>query len=612
MKQSEAEQVYLKHVERTNAVIRTMGGDHQAINAFITNTYAELSRQNPTFLWFSLGAVVSGTVGKNLHAATLASINTSGQAKSASIIIKAFSTGNQEIFKNILPLFFTYNEIGLEGIELLKNSSIPNPFSDVSIINAVKNYSLLQAQQTRIANELNLPQNNPKVVEQLFLNKNNIKLAHSVAMGITQEEQETVDEIYGQELLDVMLNPTLGWIGHQGKLDEIKILNKPYNFYEYVDNPANLEARLKLAEILFLAIEKGISNGELLIFQSEVQTMADLTLWLANPHTAPHLINEINGAYWGARADAHDIKFKEWVVSFINQDSVQSNDHKDLAINNPIDNDQQNILPSVFSGENEIVKITVDPLKLFLTTNPNYELIAHNLSELLSSGNFNHSPIHPHYGGGTALWSDELPYLRNPTYIAIYNDGEHHYHQPLGEVRGVTFPFMYDKNTSIPLTMPIIDGKGHYDHVSTIETLYKNPDAFNTPSHLHWYNPYWNKAIHQAKVDHMNHYFKSITIDPFMNSIMNAGIISKDIVLADSKSNDKWKLNLRDIVHNDSGEIGLPKGIAGIHKWAISSIELASGKLLEVNSSGNFVCTNCNDYTATHLESAANSMVHHI
>ncbi|MBS0288248.1 MAG: hypothetical protein JSR17_13195 [Proteobacteria bacterium] len=61
MNQSEAEQIYLYHAKRTDEQINALGNNPQAINAFITNTYATLSKENPTFLWFSLGTIVSGT-----------------------------------------------------------------------------------------------------------------------------------------------------------------------------------------------------------------------------------------------------------------------------------------------------------------------------------------------------------------------------------------------------------------------------------------------------------------------------------------------------------------------------------------------------------------------
>ncbi len=105
MKQSEAEQVYLNHKARTEALINSMGDNPQAINAFITNTYSTLYQNEPAFLWFSLGTMVSSTVGQNLQVATQAVIRTAGQAAPAKLVVDSFGKGNQAIFKDIIPLF---------------------------------------------------------------------------------------------------------------------------------------------------------------------------------------------------------------------------------------------------------------------------------------------------------------------------------------------------------------------------------------------------------------------------------------------------------------------------------------------------------------------------
>jgi len=48
MKQSEAEQVYLNHQNRTEEIIHSMGDNSQEANAFITNSYFTLYQNEPT------------------------------------------------------------------------------------------------------------------------------------------------------------------------------------------------------------------------------------------------------------------------------------------------------------------------------------------------------------------------------------------------------------------------------------------------------------------------------------------------------------------------------------------------------------------------------------
>lgn len=130
MNLNEAEQVYFYQVERTKALLNSMGNNPQAINAFITNTYAALSQNDPAFLWFSLGTVVSNKVGQNLQFSAQTSIHLANQAPFANVILNNFSEGNQAIFKNIVTLFLTYESIGMDGIELLRDSSFENPFNN--------------------------------------------------------------------------------------------------------------------------------------------------------------------------------------------------------------------------------------------------------------------------------------------------------------------------------------------------------------------------------------------------------------------------------------------------------------------------------------------------
>ncbi len=599
MNQIEAEDIYLYHVQRTEALLNSMGNNPQAKNAVITNTYAALSQSDNAFLWFTLGTNVSSSVGKNLQIATQAIINSAGQADSANVVLENFSSGNQAIFKNIVPLFLTYESIGVEGIELLTNSDINNPFKNNSVLIAMKNYSLLQEQQALVAKSLGLSLNDPKVIAKLFADSVNIKLAHSVTMGIVIEEQNTVQDIYNDELVDIMLDPSLGWLGHQVKLDEIKILDKTFNFFDYVDNPADLDQRLKFAEVLLNAIDDAIGNGDFSKLQADALKMADHCLWIANPHTAPNAVGDINGVYWGPQADEYDKQVKDSIFAFLNDNQEDSTSPQNIATIISNDKFDPNL---VFTGENKIVKMDVDPLAYFLAQNPNYEVIAHSITELWNSNDFFRTPIY----GGTIFSNSAKPYLANSSYLVLYTDGDYQYYQPYGEVRGITFPFIYDKTTGIPLTMPIVDPLGHYNHASTIDTIYNNPNAFNTPSHINWYNPYWNQLVQQAKVEAINHYFKAITVDNFMNAV----VAPLNNTVSSNYSNNKLENKIGDVLLNNSGQIDFSNISGnGSSNMVISQMHLANGTVL-VNDHGHFVCMNCNDSTVAQIENAANTMLH--
>ncbi len=492
----------------------------------------------------------------------------------------------------------TYESIGIEGVELLKNSDIENSFQNDWVYNAFKTHSLLEAKQCSIAKSLGLPLNDPKVIAQLFSDKENIKLAHSVEIGLATEEQLTVQNIYKKEFVEIMLDPTLGWLGHQAKLDEIKILDKTFNFFDYVDNPADLEQRLKFAEILLGAIDDGISKGDFSKLQDDVLKMAAHSLWLANPHTTPNAIGDINGAFWGPKADEFDKQVKDSVVAFLNDNLEDLTPPQEIALKIADANIDPSFPASVLTGEHKIVEITVDPLDYFLDNNPNYEVIANNISELWNSTNYFRDPIY----GGTIFSNPNIPYLGNKAYLVLYTDGEYQYYQPSGEVRGITFPFMYDKTTGIPLTMPILDPQGHYNHASTIDTIYNNPTAFNTPSNINWYNPYWNQAVQQAKAEALSNYFKAITVDSFMNAV-----VAPTNTINYNYSNAKLELKIGDIIHNDSNLIDFST-IHGNGNVLVVAVKLANGENYVLNE-GSYVCNNCNSSDPL-LEQAVNAMMH--
>ena len=189
---------------------------------------------------------------------------------------------------------------------MLTNSSFANPFKSQGTLDAFKDYALLQVEQSKIADSLNLDLNDPKVIGKLFSDARNVDMMHSVAKSIAIEEQKIVQKIYKEELVDILLDPKLGWAGHQFKLDEIKILDKSYNFFDYIDNPADFDQRMAFAEKLLTAIEEGISNGLLSQHQADVAEIAKSALWMGNPYTKADLIGDVNGVVWGQQAEEHD------------------------------------------------------------------------------------------------------------------------------------------------------------------------------------------------------------------------------------------------------------------------------------------------------------------
>lgn len=610
MNLAETEQVYNHHVKRTEELLQPLNNDSQAINAVITNTYARLFQQHPAFLWFSVGTIVSSKVGENIEFAKKGFATSLGQSNDAKLVWDSLSEGNQKIFKSVLPLFLTYQDVGIEGIKLLTSSEQDNPFQQRKLYDAFKNYALLESRQALIADKLGLPLNDPQVIKQLFSDAENSAMIHSTAMETTTLEQVVGQSMYETEFPQVAGKPFNEFMSSLFKLDEITLLDKSIVFSDYVTNPADIGERLKIAEVLIKAAGDGLKAGQFTQYEADVLKAAEQTLWTGNTHVSNLKTSEVNSAYWGEKAEEYDNKLKKLVDDFLKNNPIAEQN----KIANPIDTDEQPLFSSVFNGEHEIVKVNIDPCALFLANNPNYEVIAHDIHELMASTDYFRTPLYQ----GVALWHPDRPYLQNSTYLAIYDYGEYHYYQPYGEVRGITFPFIYDKTTGIPLTKPIYDDIGHYDHSSTIEAIYNNPEVFNTPSHINWYNPYWNSLVQQAQAQAIQHYLKSISVDSFMNAVV-APPVSYSFEVGTGTHQSQIALKGNDVFHSGASNIDFSSlkeagSQMGGHafKLAISSIELANGAVLEVNKGGTFSCMNCNGYHSELLESAANSMLHHL
>ena len=325
MTPDEVYQIYQTNIENTAQFISKVSNNGVLANATITNTYMELAHQDPAFLWLSLGTLVSGTVGQNIHFSSLVDSHTFGQVESATTVMDAFATGNQAIFKSILPLYQTYQQVGVEGIALLNNHPEKTPFKEESIINAFTAHAEIQQNQFEIAQSLGLPSNDPKVIDALFNDQSSLLQIKNTAYKITEYEQNYAqDKIYNDYLIEIMTDPALGIVGHQFKLDGINIDGKDYNMLDYIDNPGDVNQRMAFVEVLIQAGLDSIQNKGLEHYLSDITDKADYTLWLANPFMAPDKIGETNGYFWGQKADEYNQTLLAEIKNFLEQEPISA------------------------------------------------------------------------------------------------------------------------------------------------------------------------------------------------------------------------------------------------------------------------------------------------
>src|SRR5690606_26039505 len=103
----------------------------------ITNTYYKLSEYDPAFIWFAGATIGSGKVGENIYfsgngsllnqsetLSTLVTNNTPINTAHIQNFYDYLPFGNQKIFTNLLPIYLTYKEIGIDGLNALKEYDI--------------------------------------------------------------------------------------------------------------------------------------------------------------------------------------------------------------------------------------------------------------------------------------------------------------------------------------------------------------------------------------------------------------------------------------------------------------------------------------------------------
>ncbi len=592
-------EIFLHNKNEAQEYLSQYGTTGQDRNIGVSLSYEQIYKNDPLFVWFSAATLGSIQVGKAISLVNYIPLN---HFDSINTISLGFSYGNQEIHNNIVALYNTYQDYGVEGLRKLQELDETEKYISEEAVKAFEIYSEIKAQANQYAKSFNFSSNHIEVVKYILNQHENIILLKKASTLLVQHEQTIVQPMYellfyengltvGETLNDVsfvqkLIANKIEWAG--AKILDNYISTDGYDFSSY-------EQRMSYFSKVFdeyfkiLTQEEGYER----INEQRESMIADL---------------EVKYIAYGEHFQEQNNYVQAGNIYLENIELSDTNQDPSIKVTN--ENSVQNILSTIIAGENEIVKISLDPLDVFLKINPNYEVIAHDISELWASTNYHRTPLY----GGTALWNPNISYLSNSTYLALYDDGEYHYHQPNGEVRGITFPFLYDKSTGVPLTMRILDAAGHYDHISTIDTIYNNPQAFNSPSHINWYNPYWNQVVYQAKVDAVNSYFKSITIDSFMNSVLAPSIKSVNY----NNSNLQLELKLNDVLYGDTGNIDFSnlKGTNSSSTGYLSAIgsefmKLADGTtIFQDSSGGSYACINCHGDIVGVLEAAVNAVAH--
>lgn len=579
-------EIFQQHKTNAEQFLSNIGNSPVARNAAITNVYGALAEKDPTFLWLSLGSLVSGTVGKNIHATGLAP----GFINASSTLYNALPGGNQTIFKDIIPLYLTYQTVGYSGVQAIQKSKYSDDFGTKELYDAFKSHHTLQETQAKIARDMGLDKNDPKVIEALFSIPENIELGKKTLINFGFNEQTVVQPLYTDEVTHILTNELLGALGDQAFLGGVKINDQYYAMLHYIDDPSDFNQRMEFVKILGNAVANAAGNAELFSqYMSEAANSASCSLWATNPYSG-RALDGITGVYWGGKADKFDESFIAAIHDFLD---IAQDIPKDIKSTKP---------PSENSDVENVSFISdTDNLKIDINLSEKQLDILHPSPKSLDE--------YPHYftsydqQGNTYYYNGALPWFPNDSsYFYKNQHGLYFSFNPWGETRGLPFPVLIESKTQTPLTTPLIEGQPVKQTTDSISLLFNEPEVFTQHSSTAFDNYSHNmKALAQQNaifgfgqgmMNGIDAQAKQFTLG--LKDVLSAGNNFNLQINGQSLSLEKG-LDAALSKLKNAGELahGYETESPGQVRIVISSITLANGTTYDLTDSGRYECVNC-------------------
>lgn len=523
MDASEVSQIYKDNYSFVTNLIA--GKDDISANVFITNTYHTLYKQDPAFMWFALGGLVSSQVGTGIFTSSLTA-NT--PIHNLDTLTENLPLGNKSIFIDLVPLYLTYLEVGLDNLinYHLSGENEEDLFSD-NAIEAFKSLDVLHSWQIQKATELNVAPNSVEVITELFSNEEMHDIAIQAANKFAAHEQNIVQDMYSQDFTEILMK--LMNLPEFMHVTGITINGVYISMNEHVTDPSSLYQRIEFAKVLIEETAKNFTDPESLqAFNKQLNITVHTNTNLANPYYLASNHAELDGTDL-AYINKYESDLKNEVESFFIQDDFWDKIELNLIHANAEASLQDSFTPSmddinIHTEEVNLEALNIESLtdeqylNIFLMNNPEYDVIAMSAQELYSSGAYFRTPCP--YGTTDLYFSNPaLPYLTNNDYL-IYSLGEFVYFPIDGETRAITFPMIYNTQTGDILTVPMGDN-GEVNANSTIDLIYNNPEIFNQTGDIKWFNPYYNGMIEIAsQMQFVQHNFNIPTTQDFINAVV--------------------------------------------------------------------------------------------
>lgn len=192
-------EIFLHNKEEAENYLSQYGNTGKDKNNGVSLSYEHIAKADPLFLWFSAATIGSIQVGKVID---LGNNPILSHCESTNTLSLGFSYGNQEIHNNIVALYNTHKDYGIDGLKSLRQWDKQEFHISDNALKAFQNYSELQLQAKNYASESNLPINDSAVIKHVLAKKENIELLKDATKLLVQHEQVIVQPMYNKSYFD--------------------------------------------------------------------------------------------------------------------------------------------------------------------------------------------------------------------------------------------------------------------------------------------------------------------------------------------------------------------------------------------------------------------------
>lgn len=150
-------------------------------------------------MWFSAATLGSNQIGKTINLASVPVLNNCEKTQTVSL---GFSFGNQTIHNNIVALYYTYKDLGIEGLAQLRKDDPEQSYITPSALNAFELYSVLENQAINYANSQELSPIDLNVIKHVLNQDGNLETLKDASMYLVEHEQKIVAPMYDKVFFD--------------------------------------------------------------------------------------------------------------------------------------------------------------------------------------------------------------------------------------------------------------------------------------------------------------------------------------------------------------------------------------------------------------------------